>query len=156
MIKKQYIALVILVSVVAIVAIRSWSRTQPSLYVINVLDKQEYDDCHIKGSINIPFEDMSNFAKSLNKQTELIIYCSNYWCTASHEVAKDLLEIGFTKVWVYEAGMAEWFQQNLPVVGACKQSYLTKIVAKPHQQDIIPVISTLQLKEKLEKAGLLK
>lgn len=153
----KYIVPVILFFIL-VIGVTRWSgpMATPSLYVINVLDKREYDDCHIKGSINVPFENMQDFAKGLNKQTELIIYCSNYWCTASGEAVKMLLDMGFASVWAYEAGMAEWYQQKLPVTGACKEEYLTKIVAKPHQQDIIPVISTLQLKEKMEKAGLLK
>ena len=32
----------------------------PKLLVINVLDKALYDDCHITGSIHVPFDQVTN------------------------------------------------------------------------------------------------
>lgn len=126
-----------------------------TLYVINVLDKDEYEDCHIKGSVQVALEDVPTFVKDLNKQTELVIYCSNYWCSASGQVAQQLMNLGFKNVWAYEAGMAEWYQQQLPVVGPCAASYLTKKIENPQQEIHVPVITTQELKEKMEKAGLI-
>ena len=131
------------------------NKADQSLYVINVLDKAEFDDCHIKGSINVPFDQVEEFARGLNKQTELVLYCSNYWCTGSGTAAAQLLELGFSKVHAYEAGMAEWYQQKLPVVGPCKESYLTKKIENPHKKSDVPEITTQMLKEKMEQAGLI-
>jgi len=126
-----------------------------SLYVINVLDKPFYDDCHIKGSIHVPFEKVDSFAAKLNKDTELVIYCSNYLCSASGHVAGDLIAKGFKNVWAYEAGMADWAQHGYPVEGVCQKTYL-KAENKHHGEEAkVPLISTQELKEKMEKAGLL-
>lgn len=130
-------------------------KDQASLYVINVLDKPFYDDCHIKGSTSVPFEKINSFTAGLNKDTELVIYCSNYMCTASGQVASDLIAKGFKHVWAYEAGMADWAQKGFPVEGQCKKPYLTA-ENKPHdEQASVPVIAAQELKEKMEKAGLL-
>lgn len=133
-------------------------QTQESLYVINVLDEDLYKDCHIKGSIQVSMPEVEEFVKRLNKDTELVIYCSNYLCTASGAVADLLGDTGFTNVYAYEAGMAEWYQKGLPVDGPCKSSYLKKVMVDPgHEEALkIKVISTEELFEKMKQAGKLK
>lgn len=155
--KKILIAFLLVVGLVTTVRYFSSARSlqSPSLVVINVLDKHEYDDCHIKNSQHVDLDEIATFARNLHKDTQMVVYCSNYWCTASDMAAHELMNLGFRSVYVYRAGMAEWFQAGLPVEGQCKEGYLTKIVANPHQQDIIPVITTEELKNKMELAGLL-
>ncbi len=126
-----------------------------SLYIINVLDKPFYDDCHIKGSVHVPFEKVHSFTDKLNKDTELVIYCSNYLCTASGQVASELIANGFKNVWAYEAGMADWAQHGYPVEGVCQKPYLTAANKHHGEAEKVPVISAEELKEKMEKAGLL-
>ncbi len=134
------------------------SKAEQSMYVINVLDKDLYDDCHIKGSVQVEMTDVEEFVKRLNKDTELVIYCSNYLCSASGAVADLLTELGYSNVYAYEAGMAEWHQKGLPVEGPCKSGYLKKVMTSPgHEEGLkIKIISTEQLFEKMKQAGLLK
>lgn len=121
------------------------------LVVINVLDKGMHEDCHIQGSISVPFEEVAEFSEGIDKQeAEVVVYCSNYMCSASGSTAKMLLAKGFKHVWAYEAGLAEWYQKGLPVEGACTQKYLQRTMAAPdHEDDGVPVITTEQLKEKM-------
>lgn len=126
---------------------------KPKLVVINILDKPMYDDCHIKGSINVPFDILESALSSLNKHDEIIVYCSNYQCTASKYAAQLLKKHGFNNVMAYEAGMAEWYQQGLPVEGHCKQAYLNQVIEAENQQDNeIAVVSTEALKHKIKHA----
>lgn len=84
-----------------------------SLKLINVLDKNIYDDVHIAGSEHINFEDLDKKIetdwKNLDKNTIFIFYCTNYACSASGEAAKKMEELGFKNSYAYEGGMAEWF-----------------------------------------------
>src|SRR5579872_5509479 len=121
------------------------------LIVLNVLDRDLYDDCHIKNSLHVPFDKVEEFSKKIDKNTHLVIYCSNYQCSTSGYVAKKLKDLGFCNVSVYEGGMAEWFQEGLPVDGAHKCSYLYKpsrCIAHD-ESDEIPVISIQELAEKM-------
>lgn len=128
------------------------TTTSPELIVINVLDKKLYDDCHIKGSINVPFEEVEQFAKKLDKNTHIVLYCSNYMCTASGAAARSLKKMGFENVWAYEAGMAEWHQNKLPVEGSCKESYLNmKIEKSDMKEDDIQPITTQDLRTKIKQ-----
>jgi len=129
-------------------------KEKPELLLINVLDKELFNDCRIAGSVNVPFEQLDDFAKKLDKDTHIVIYCSNYRCTASFLGARMLKQMGFKDVWAYEAGMAEWFQQKLPVEGSCKQAYLTmdnKAIEGDVEPDIA-VITTEELQKKLAHA----
>ena len=53
---------------------------------------------------------------------------------------------------VYEAGIAEWYQQGLPVEGEQKKAYLKKTCRKLSQDNSteIPVISTSELAQKMK------
>lgn len=127
-------------------------QKKEDFYVVNVLDKKEYDDCHIKGSINVPFEDLEDYAKKkFDKDDTIILYCSNYKCSASKEGVKILNDMGLKKVYAYEAGMADWYQKGYPVSGSCKGSYLTaKNAPLPDEEDIM-IITTEELKEKVDQ-----
>jgi rhodanese-related sulfurtransferase len=123
------------------------------LILVNVLDEQMYVDCHIKGSINVPFAQVEHyFAQGYDKEsTEIVVYCSNILCTASGAACKKLLALGFKKVWVYEAGMAEWYQQKLPVEGSCTSSYLTNTVSiHKAVHEGCEVLSTQELVQKMK------
>lgn len=134
-----------------------------SLYVINVLDKDSYNDCRIAGSINVPFEEVETFAKDLNRSAEVVVYCANYMCTASGAAAQKLKDMGFENVWAYEGGTAEWYQMNMksegkyPVEGSCQASYLTAANEKPAETDHagVTIISAEDLHQKMTTGGLL-
>ncbi len=131
-------------------------KKDATLYIINVLDKTFFDDCHIPGSLNIPMQDVTKKAAQWSKKADVVVYCSNYACGASAHVCKKLQEVGFESAWEYDAGMAGWYQAHLkdpkayPVVGPCKQGYLT-MENKPTgseegQEHGVKVITTEKLK----------
>lgn len=129
-----------------------------SLVVVNVLDKEMYDDCHIAGSIQVPFSDVENMAKRWDPTTQIVIYCSGYLCTASGHAARTLKKLGFDQVWAYEEGMAGWKQAGLPTEGVCTLPYLElpneKLSDTVHND--VMVITTQELYNLMKKEGLLQ
>lgn len=131
------------------------------LRVVNVLDAKEYNDAHIKGSIHVPFEKVTDEAKNWQKDDTIVIYCSNYLCGASKIAAKQLKDLGFTDVSVYEGGMAEWFKlgqtdATFIVEGPATEQYLTFDVQKPAEEvSDVQAVSAQALKQKMQEAGLL-
>lgn len=136
-----------------------WSSDDASkdqkLYLVNVLDKEFFDDCHIPGSLNVSMMDLKKVAQGWSKNADVVIYCSNYACQASGHCCKILQKMGFESVWDYDEGMAGWYQAHLknpeqyPVVGPCKEAYLTmdnKPLADEDDNDDFKVISTVELK----------
>lgn len=131
----------------------SSSKEESGLKVINVLDKKFYDDAHIPGSIQIPVMEVVDRVKNWSKSTEIVVYCSNYKCTASGMIAKKLKKAGFEKVFAYEAGMAGWKQAGLPVDGLAKEKYLDAENEKFSDRKDADVedISTVDLKVLLDR-----
>jgi rhodanese-related sulfurtransferase len=116
------------------------------LRLVNVLDKALFDDAHIKGSatvasVNVPFVDPAKFAaevKDWDKSVPVVTYCTNYFCTASGEAAEELMKLGFTNVFAYEAGMAEWVQLSktdaeYAVEGPATNKVWGMVVPKPEK-----------------------
>lgn len=129
-------------------------NSKPELVIINVLDKVEFDDCHIKGSINIPFDAFESQMKSLKKQNHYIVYCADYMCMSSGFCAQLLKDAGFENVWAYEGGMSEWYQKGYPFEGQAQSEYLhgeNENLADEDHEGMVPVITAEQLQEKIEQ-----
>ncbi len=124
---------------------------QSGLVVVNVLDKVLYEDCHITGSINIELDCLEKEFSTIEKDAEIVLYCSNFQCSTSEYVAKQLRKQGFEHVSVYEGGTAEWYQAGLPVEGPHEQAYLSKPLRHidDGEQSDISVIAMHELAQKM-------
>ena len=91
----------------------------PDLIVINVLTRDDYENCHIKDSINISFETLKDKLKHWDKNKEIVVYCADNDCSISQESFELLAKMGFNNVWAYEGGMREWHEKGYPTKGPC-------------------------------------
>lgn len=96
------------------------------LTVINALDKETYDDCHITGSINIPLNALQDRVKDWDRNKEIVTYCAQETCPVSRKAFELLASMDFTNIYAYEGGMREWHQKGFPSEGACRADYLTE------------------------------
>lgn len=117
--------------------------------VINVLAEENYQDCHIKGSIHVPYDELRDYAQNLNKNQEIVVYCAHYDCPKSKQAYELLQKMGFTNIAAYEGGIREWLQLGLPVQGKCKADYLKEPNKKPQLQTKIKTVDAQELKKKL-------
>lgn len=133
-----------------------WGAKEPTeeLVLVNVLDKKFFDDSRIVGSINVPMDQLEDYANKWDKEkTNIVVYCANYKCTASGESAKMLKGLGFKNVWAYEGGTAEWKHRGYPIEGPATQGYLEDY-QKPegYKAEVdVPVIEADELKAKIEE-----
>jgi len=129
---------------------------EPKVRVVNVLSKELFDDAHIKGSINADFMELATIAQDWDKSVPVVVYCSNYACTASGAAAQQLSKLGFTSVKAYEGGMAEWYQLRMQdptyeIEGPAQQDYLSMVVPQPAEHTPgVEVITAQDLKELLK------
>lgn len=154
---KAQLFVVFMVSVLAILP-ACWESKAPEkksgLVVINVLDKELYEDCHIKGSINMPFESIGQCVDLVGKDAEIVVYCSNYMCATSEYASKKLQELGFRRVRIYEGGTAEWYQKGFPVEGPSTSSYLKRRVGKIIEDSHSKEQSIVSAHELAQKMGI--
>lgn len=70
---------------------------------------------HIKGARNLFVVRAANeqIAEVLpDKNTKIVVYCSSKSCPMSFQAAKHLLRLGYTHVFNYAGGIAEWRQND--------------------------------------------
>ena len=72
--------------------------------IIDVRTKDEYNERHIKNSINIPLASINSI--NYNKETIIILYC-NYG-EQSKVAAKELYNLGYTNIYTLDGGLLNW------------------------------------------------
>ena len=90
---------------------------------IDARTKAEFDSVHVKGAINLPYEEFhalpfwqrKELMRKYNKQGIIIVYCKGGKCEVSIDLAYDLARLGFTSVSIYRGGIHEWQQSGYPV-----------------------------------------
>jgi len=84
--------------------------------LVEVLDKEAYNKEHIKGAMNIPLERIGTEAKDrFAEDDQIVVYCSNFDCSASPTAAKKLDGLGFKNVYDYQGGKKDWKDAGLPM-----------------------------------------
>lgn len=83
--------------------------------LVNALPHGSFVKGHIPGSINMPVEKVGN--KRAGKKigpydTNIVVYCGSFQCHASTNVAKALMELGYTNVVDYKGGTKEWQEKG--------------------------------------------
>lgn len=61
--------------------------------IIDIRDKDEYDNGHVQGAINVPYEIISNNEYSFPKDHDLILYCERGGL--SNIAARQLSRMGY-------------------------------------------------------------
>jgi len=97
--------------------------------IIDSRDIEDYNNSHIEGSINIPYNYYDDFIvdegdkillTSTNRILPLeglyIIYCNGGECDLSLDLAYVMFEeFNFENIFVYEDGLPEWEKANYPI-----------------------------------------
>lgn len=90
---------------------------------IDARTKLEYDSLHIKGAINIPYNEFHNkpvperaeVLRKYNKNGIIVVYCNGGKCEVSIDLAYDIARLGFNSVNIYRGGILEWKNSGYPV-----------------------------------------
>lgn len=84
--------------------------------LVMTLGEWAYQAKHIPGSINI---NRPQDAESLlQKDDEIVVYCSDPTCISSQAAYHIMVSKGFTNVSRYSGGLADWEAAGLPLEGS--------------------------------------
>ena len=83
--------------------------------LVDTIGSYEGNKYKIKGSTTIPYVEVIDRRKELTAYDEIIIYCTRKTCVASKKVAAALKMLNVPNVKVYEGGIEEWAENDLPV-----------------------------------------
>lgn len=90
-------------------------RKKENVHFVDARDVPLYNEGHIPGAANIPFEHVADYQKALDSipKTELVlIYCDGGDCHLSHDLSEHMNQRGWKRVAVYEGGWAEWTSET--------------------------------------------
>jgi rhodanese-related sulfurtransferase len=74
---------------------------------------------HIPGALNLPISRFDEYfprrRERLQAARMVILYCSGWTCTDSHELALRLFQNGLKSLLLYRGGMADWLEKGYDV-----------------------------------------
>ena len=88
------------------------------LVLVDARRKQDHDAGWIEGSVSLPNTDTNpeSLAKVIpSKSTPVLFYCNGPKCGRSVESCKIAVADGYTTVYWFRGGWAEWEEKGLPV-----------------------------------------
>ncbi len=83
--------------------------------VVDTIGTYDGNKYKIKGAKTIPYPEVADRRKELLKYDEIIVYCLKKRCIASKKTAAALKMLNVPNVKVYEGGIVEWLERNLPI-----------------------------------------
>jgi rhodanese-related sulfurtransferase len=84
--------------------------------LVEVLPEPSYKEGHLPDAINIPVESLETEApRLLGKHDKVVLYCSNFTCTASTRGARTLAEMGYKHALTLRAGKDGWKAAGFPL-----------------------------------------
>lgn len=93
-------------------------QNMPDLVVLDVRGEDQVTDGMIKGAVNLPVysfkaDTLKEVAATLN--TPIVLYCNDIYCSASALAASKAYKLGYTNLYKYPGGIADWKEKNLPL-----------------------------------------
>jgi ArsR family transcriptional regulator len=91
------------------------------VYIIDARDPAEYDEGHIPGAINVPYDRLPEYLDMLSSEVpmdgDVIVYCRGPECDFSDQLATELKILGYQHVRVFSGGWEYWTAAGYPVDG---------------------------------------
>ncbi len=78
--------------------------------LIDLRTKEEYNEYHLEGAINVPFEQLEKYKSKLIKQNVYILYCQRG--SSSLLAAKQLSKEGY-QIYTVIGGIQAWMEHDL-------------------------------------------
>jgi len=83
--------------------------------VVFPLSPLEFNDLHIKGSVNIPMDQLEVELPE-DKSRKIVFYCLGVKCVASWRAAVKAVELGYKNVYAFREGLPGWIAEGFQTV----------------------------------------
>tara|TARA_B110000467_G_C18275851_1_gene455315 strand:- start:361 stop:846 length:486 start_codon:yes stop_codon:yes gene_type:complete len=84
---------------------------------IDARAKEYYLDGHIPGAIC--FDDFDSLSMKINNRIQnnefFVVYCSDDDCGSSEDLSYQLLDEGFTNIYLFKGGWKQWTDNSMPI-----------------------------------------
>ena len=85
-----------------------------SVTVIDVNSRQSWIKAHVPGAVNLDPANYLDTDLPPVKESSLVFYCSNLFCTKAPNAARRAKQMGYSNVKVMPAGISGWLSAKLP------------------------------------------
>ena len=87
--------------------VKEWLSNRKKVLLVDVRKPEEYQAGHIGDALNIPYDQVEQYAKSWNKKETFVFYCisSSWRAPYSANLLKDR---GFQNVYILQGGIVAW------------------------------------------------
>ena len=102
---------------VAVTLAQAKSLFDKGVVFVDARDDEYFADGHIQNAWNSGFfmELMFKLDSLQSRDDGVVLYCNDDDCGSSEELANDLYNEGFTKLFVFKGGWLEWNESGYPV-----------------------------------------
>ncbi len=104
--------------VLAVTLDQARSMFDQGVKFVDAREPEYFNEGHIPGAWN--FTSTLELAFALDtlqgKEASVVVYCDEDDCGSSEDLAYNLSELGFSKVYVFVGGWKQWLNSDLPVV----------------------------------------
>ncbi|MBI1425698.1 MAG: rhodanese-like domain-containing protein [Gammaproteobacteria bacterium] len=99
--------------------LHGWQREGQDFVLIDTLPAAIFADGHLPGAINLPSDDILEQAPARlpNLDATLVVYCASATCKRASLSAGRLEQLGYTRIFHYEAGKMGWLAEGLTLEG---------------------------------------
>jgi rhodanese-related sulfurtransferase len=117
--------------------------------LVEVLPEEEYRRVHLPGARSIPLGDLPERVSELDPERTTIVYCADLLCDLSPRAAVWLDSHGFSAVFDYTAGKADWLADDLPYEGEAE------LIGRHLRRDVaaVPLSATVRQARELGADG---
>lgn len=100
-------------------ALKSLMDAGSPLTLVEALPEKYYQAEHLPGAIHLPHDELGAKAEALipDRTAAVVVYCANAQCQNSHIAAQILKRMGYTQVYQYVGGKADWKEAGFPMEG---------------------------------------
>lgn len=93
-------------------------REVENVTIVETLPSKYFETYHLPGARNVPFDE--NFDEKIqhvapDKSQPVMVYCADAECDAAPKAAKRMEELGYSRVFEYEAGKIDWKEAGLTI-----------------------------------------
>ncbi|VAY88306.1 SULFUR TRANSFERASE PRECURSOR [hydrothermal vent metagenome] len=81
----------------------------------------------IMGAVHMPNKKFKRYQKWLpySKKAKIVTFCNGFKCEESDYLAKKIMKLGYTRVYVYKGGYPQWKKEKLPSMSLIKKCKTT-------------------------------
>ena len=101
--------------------LKKWIDEKKDFFLIDVLSQGSYEGRHLPNAKHASASE-TDFLESVeklvsNKEMVVVVYCASFGCQLSPSAATNLVEAGYTNVYDFKGGLADWQDAKYPFEG---------------------------------------